>query len=98
MRANRKFTYLMTQIPPIPYIFEFIQKHGVSSDREMYGTFNMGAGFAIFLQKEEVEKAQAIIEKNNLKSWNAGIIEEGPKKVIIEPKGIVFEGETLDLR
>ena len=98
MRANRKFTYLMTQIPPIPCIFEFIQKHGVSSDREMYGTFNMGAGFAIFLQKEEVEKAQEIIEKNNLKSWNAGIIGEGPKKVIIEPKGIVFEGETLDLR
>lgn len=98
MRANINLSYLITQIPPIPPIFEFIQKHSGNSDTDMYAVFNMGAGFAIFLPTDQVEKAQNIAAKNNLKSWNAGIVQEGPRKMIIKSKNIVFEGITLDLR
>lgn len=98
MRANKDFTYLITQIPPIPPIFEFIRKHSGSSDKEMYGTFNMGAGFAIFIPSSDVKKAQEIIQKHNLKSYDAGVVQKGPKKVIIKPKNLTFEGETLNLR
>lgn len=98
MRANRNFTYLINQLPPVPSIFQFIQEHSGSSDADMYGTFNMGAGFAVYLPSDQVEKAQDIATKHNLKSWNAGTIKAGPKQVIIQPKGITFEGSTLDLR
>lgn len=98
MRANREFTYLITQIPPIPPIFQFIQENSGSSDSDMYATFNMGAGFAIFLPEDQVEKAQLISQKHNLKSWKAGYIEDGERKVIIQPKNIIFEGKTLALR
>ncbi|OGE19290.1 phosphoribosylformylglycinamidine cyclo-ligase [Candidatus Daviesbacteria bacterium RIFCSPHIGHO2_02_FULL_41_10] len=98
MRANKNFTYLITQIPSIPQIFDFIKEHSDSSDEDMYGNFNMGAGFAIYLPANQVEKAQAIAEKNNLKSWNAGVVQAGPKQVIIQPKNITFAAETLGVR
>lgn len=98
MRATREFTYLITQIPSILPIFDFIQKHSDSSDQEMYATFNMGAGFAIYLPADQIEKAQKITAEHNLKSWNAGIVQDGPKKVIIQPKTITFEAETLRVR
>ena len=98
MRANREFTYLITQTPPIPQIFNFIQKHSGNDNSEMYGNFNMGAGFAIYLPADQVEKAQSVATKLNLKSWYAGVIQDGPKKVLIQPKNITFEAETLGVR
>ncbi len=98
MRANNEFTYIITELPPTPPIFEFIQEHSGNSDREMYGYFNMGAGFAIFLPADQADKAQEIIKKNNFESWNAGRVNSGEKKVIIEPKEIIFETSSLDLR
>lgn len=98
MRANFEFTYQITQIPPIPSVFQFIQEHSGSNDEEMYATFNMGAGFAIYLPSNQVEKAMEIAKKNNLKSWNAGVVQKGEKKVVVEPKNITFETGSLGIR
>ncbi len=98
MRANKDFTYQITQIPPIPLVFNFIEEHSGSSDEEMYGNFNMGAGFAIFISVNQVEKAQSIATKHNLKSWNAGLVQMGSKQVVIPSKNIVFKAETLGVR
>lgn len=98
MRANKDFTYSITQVPAVPQIFEFIKKESDNDDYEMYGNFNMGAGFAIFLPENQVEKARAVAGKLNLKSWKAGVVEKGPKQVIIGPKNITFTAETLMVR
>lgn len=98
MRTNRNFTYLITQIPSIPIIFNFIQKHSGNNDKEMYGNFNMGSGYAIYLPADQVGNAQSIISKHNLKSWNAGVINKGPRQIIIKPKNITFAPESLNLR
>lgn len=98
MRANRDFTYQITQIPPVSPLFEFIQQQSGSSDEEMYGNFNMGAGFAIYLPSDQVEEAEGIATKNNLKSWNGGLVQAGEKQVVIEPKNISFKAETLEVR
>lgn len=98
MRANRDFTYSITQIPPVPQIFDFIQKHSENSDEEMYGNFNMGAGFAIYLPGDQIEKARGVASKLNLKSWNAGVVKTGPKKVVIEQKNTTFAADTLGVR
>lgn len=98
MRAKAEFTYSLTQIPPISPIFQFIQEHSGSSDKEMYGTFNMGAGFAIMLPANQAQKMQEIARKNNLKSYQAGEVQEGKRQVVIKPKNITFKGQTLNLR
>lgn len=98
MRAPREFTYLIDNIPEPQPVFNFIKEKSRNSDEDMYGTFNMGAGFAVFMPGECVDQAQKIATKNGFSSLNAGSVQEGPRRVVIEPKGIVFEGDTLQIR
>ena len=91
MRANRDFTYAIDKIPdPLP-IFKFIQEQSKNDDREMYGNFNMGAGFAIVVPQTHADNVQRIGREHSLTILNAGIVEEGPRQVIIKPKNnLVF--------
>ena len=98
MRANRNFSYVINEVPTPQIIFDFIQEKSGNNDEEMYGYFNMGAGFAIYLPKGQIKKAQEIISKNNFKSWNAGVVEEGARQVVIKSQNIIFKEETLNLR
>jgi len=98
MRADVSFTYRMTLVPPVAEIFNFIAQKANNDEKEMYGNFNMGAGFAIYLPAAQVKKAQGTIKKCGFQSWNAGTVEDGPKQVIIQPKNLVFQGDTLGVR
>ena len=98
MRATASFTYLMDELPPVPEIFDFIAEQTGNDEAEMYSTFNMGAGYAVYLPRHDAEKAQQITAKLGLKSWIAGVVEAGPRQVVIQPKNIVFKGESLQVR
>lgn len=98
MRANQEFTYVMNKVVPLQPLFPFIQEHSHNNDEEMYGNFNMGAGFALYLPTEHARKIEPIAKKLNLKSWIAGTVEKGPKSVVIKPKNITFSAETLGVR
>lgn len=102
MRARKNFTYRITTLPdrvgPCHRLFQKIQKVGKLSDREMYATFNMGAGFAIYLPQKDVPKVQTIAKRLGFQSWHAGIVEKGLKQVIIEPLTITFSSEDLAIR
>lgn len=98
MRARQNYTYVVEKIFEPQPIFAFIQKHANLSDGEMYGIYNMGMDYAIFLPKKDVRQAQKIICKQGFESLDAGAVEKGPRQVIIQPKNIIFKGETLDLR
>jgi len=65
----------------------------------MYGNFNMGAGFAVFIPEKDVKLAQRIAkEKYGWQSGKAGYVDRGPRQVIIRPKNLTFRGETLKVR
>ena len=98
MRAKENFTYVIEKVINPQEIFLFIQKHAGLSDEEMYGTYNMGMDYAIFLPEKDVKKTQEIISKNGFESLDAGYVEKGERQVIIEPKKIIFKSETLNLR
>lgn len=98
MRAATPFTYHIHQLPPPLPVFDFIKKHSGIDDREMYATFNMGAGFALFVPPKESLKVQKIASKHHFKSWVAGTVEAGPKSVWIEPINVIFSGEDLKVR
>jgi len=100
MRAVEPFSYVIEKIfKPLP-VFDFIQKHSGLSDKEMYGTFNMGAGFALYADKKDVKKILEICKKNKIKAIDAGYIkkEKSEKSVKILPKKIEFEGKSLKVR
>ncbi len=98
MRANRDFTYVIEKLFEPQEVFKFIQKEAGIDDVEMYQTYNMGQDYAVFVPAPDVVKAQEIISQNGFESLDAGYLEEGERKVVIKPKDIIFEGETLNLR
>ncbi len=98
MRAKEEFSYVVKSLPEVDELFEFIKEKSGMSDEDMYGTFNMGAGFAIILPKVEAGKACGIIKGTGFKAIKAGKVEPGEKQVIIKPLGITFKSESLNIR
>lgn len=98
MRARGNFTYVIEKLFDSQEVFLFIQKNANLTDDEIYQTLNMGQDYAIFVDKKDVKRSQEIIKKNKFQSIDAGYIEKGPRQVIIKPKNLTFNSETLDLR
>jgi phosphoribosylformylglycinamidine cyclo-ligase len=98
MRHPLPFSYVVDTLPTQLPIFDFIQENGPVDENEMYGNLNMGAGFAVYVPEGDVEQVIAVAEGLGLCAFNAGVIEEGDKKVVIKPKGIEFLGKSLEVR
>jgi phosphoribosylformylglycinamidine cyclo-ligase len=98
MRHPGAFTYRVTAIPPVPPVLQFMAEQANLDAKDAYGSLNMGAGFAVFVPKEDATRAVEISERLGIKAYKAGMVEEGAKQVIIEPLDITFARESLDLR
>ena len=88
----------MRRSADVPAVLKFIQQHAHQDDREAYSTLNMGAGFALFVAAGEAERTVAVAHAQGVKAWVAGRVEAGPKKLVIEPLGIEFGDDALQLR
>ncbi len=99
MRAEKDLTYVINILPEVPEEFSLIQEVSGNDDKEMYGNLNMGAGFAIYVPEKDVDIVRQIaVQNHRLTALNAGYVEDGQKRVIINPKNIIFEGKTLGVR
>lgn len=98
MRHPRNLTYRFDKIPAVPPVLAFLQKAARMSDAEAYGTFNMGAGFALFVAAEDAEKTVAVAKATGIDAIIAGKVEDGPKSVVIEPLGVTFTDADMHLR
>lgn len=98
MRHPKAFTYHVDKTPHPSPLFQSIQEHAGLSDSEMYATFNMGAGFAIFAKEKDAQKIIALAKKHTIKAWIGGRVEKGEKQVIIKPLGITYKAEDLKIR
>ncbi len=98
MRHPGAFTYRMATLPPVPPVLKFIVDSSRMDLREAYGSLNMGAGFALFLPESAVKDAVKISERQGFQAIAAGRVEAGPKQVLIDPLGIEYAGESLNLR
>jgi phosphoribosylformylglycinamidine cyclo-ligase len=58
-------------------IFEFIQKEGNISDKEMYSTFNMGIGLMIIASKDRKDSVLKALAKAGEKAVELGVVEKG---------------------
>lgn len=98
MRATEGFTYeIDTILDPQPE-FALMQSESGVDDIEMYGNFNMGVGFALFVPPSDSQKVIDIAKSVGLKAIKGGVVKAGEKQVIIQPKNITFSGESLEVR
>ena len=98
LRHPKALSYRIHTLPPIPAVLSFIQNEARLDNADAYGTLNMGAGFALFVHKEVAHQVVAVAQAQGVSAWVAGEIEAGPKRVVIEPLGVEFGGDSLSLR
>ena len=98
MRHSAELTYRIERVPSVPAVLEFLVREAGLNAREAYGTFNMGAGFALFVAAEQAERTVAVAADAGVQATIAGRVEDGPKRVLIEPLDIEYAGKSLDLR
>jgi phosphoribosylformylglycinamidine cyclo-ligase len=98
LRHTSEFTYRVKEIPSVPPVLSFIQREAKLDNTEAYGTLNMGAGFALFVEAKDAEKTAHIAHTCGVEAWVAGTVEAGPKRAIIEPVGVQYSADDLKLR
>jgi len=98
MRATSELAYVIDDIPPCPPEFLLMQELSGASDTEMYGNFNMGAGFALFAPQAAAEEIVRLATGVGLSAMIAGRVEPGQRQVVIKPKSITFSSQTLEVR
>ncbi len=98
MRHPARLTYRLHNLPEVPAVLRFIQQRAGLDNREAYGTFNMGVGFALFVPAQMASRAVAVAREAGVAAIVAGHVEAGPRRLVIEPLGIEFDGTELDVR
>jgi phosphoribosylformylglycinamidine cyclo-ligase len=98
LRHPGRFTYRIRSVPAVPPVLKFMQHHAGHDDHEAYSTLNMGAGFALFVAPEHAERTLAVAREQGVEALLAGRVEAGEKQLLVEPLGLRFGDEALQLR
>ncbi|MEO7245942.1 MAG: AIR synthase-related protein, partial [Rubrivivax sp.] len=98
LRHPAPFTYRMHTLPPVPAVLGFIQQQARLDDAEAYATFNMGAGFALYVAAADATRCVEIAQASGVAAWVAGQVESGPKQLLIDPIGVHWGADALRLR
>ena len=98
LRHPKPLRYRVHTVPHVPPVLSFIQQHAQMDDHEAYGTLNMGAGFALFVPAGQAERAVQVATEQGIAATLAGTVEAGDKELVVEPLGLRFGGDELQLR
>ena len=98
MRHPGRFTYRMHTLPEVPRVLSFMAEQAELTPADAYGTLNMGAGFALFVPAAQTAALLDICAHAGMPALLAGEVSPGPKQVLIEPLGVVFDADSLQLR
>lgn len=100
MRAPEPFIYQIDTLPELHPVFSFMQEHGPVDDHEAYGNFNMGAGFAVYVDPADSDGVIAAAKAHGIHAWVAGSVRTDgqSKRVVIKPKDLSYEGDSLGVR
>ena len=98
LRHPAEHRYRIHTVPDVPPVLRFIQQHARHDDREAYSTLNMGAGFALFVPAADAQRTAEVARAQGVKAWVAGLVEAGPKELVIDPLNLRFAADDLQLR
>ena len=69
---------------PQKKIFQLLRQWADISKEEMFGTFNMGIGMLLFVEKEDAEPIKSILKNLNEQVYEVGEVIEGNARVILQ--------------
>jgi len=91
MRPKGEFTYEIDYVPEPSSELLFLQQHGGVSDEEAYQVWNMGVGYCIYSPGQFGEVIASTAKEWGMRCYALGHVVDGPKKVMMKPKGIVYQ-------
>ncbi|HEY1688008.1 MAG TPA: AIR synthase related protein [Solirubrobacteraceae bacterium] len=97
MRPRRELTYRIEALPPVPEVLAFLIAESQMDDAAACATFNMGAGYAVYCRPGSGASVLAVAQELGFDALLAGRVQEGPRRVLLEPLGVEFDGERLEL-
>ncbi len=97
MRPVKPLTYRIDKVPEVPEVLSFLVAEAELDPHAAYSTFNMGCGYAVYCERGGGESVVEIASELGFAAFLAGHVEEGPRQVILEPLGVRFGGDELEL-
>jgi phosphoribosylformylglycinamidine cyclo-ligase len=85
------------RLPEVPEVLAFLVAESGLDPHAAYSTFNMGSGFALYCRAGGGEEIVRVARELGLEALLAGRVEAGPRQVVLEPVGVRFGGEELEL-
>jgi phosphoribosylformylglycinamidine cyclo-ligase len=100
MRLDAPFVYRVDSLPTPQPVFSFLQTAAALDDREAYGTFNMGAGFVVYVPEPQAARCVEVATQAGYQATLAGrVCRDGARKAVeLAPLGIRFEADSLQVR
>jgi phosphoribosylformylglycinamidine cyclo-ligase len=97
MRPSKPLTYRIHTLPPVPEVLAFLAEQAGLNPHQAYSTFNMGSGYAVYCEPGAGETVVGIARELGLQALVGGFVEDGPRQVIVEPVGVRYAGDELEL-
>ncbi|HEV7936812.1 MAG TPA: AIR synthase related protein [Solirubrobacteraceae bacterium] len=97
MRPARALSYRIHKLPPVPEVLAFLVEQAGLDRHAAYSTFNMGSGYAIYCSNGAATNVVEMARRLGFQAIVAGSVESGPRQVTLEPIGVHYVGEELDL-
>jgi phosphoribosylformylglycinamidine cyclo-ligase len=97
MRPPAQLRYRIERLPPVPEVLAFLVAEAGLDAHAAYSTFNMGSGYALYSRPGDGDAIVRVAESLGFEALIAGRVEEGPRSVVVEPAGVRFEGDELEL-
>jgi phosphoribosylformylglycinamidine cyclo-ligase len=97
-RIKAPVGFVIDSLPPVPPIFEVLQKLGGVDDAEMYRVFNMGVGFCLVVPDDPAVRkgVDDTLRRHGVESCRIGKVVEDPERHVWVPqKNLVGKGDSF---
>lgn len=97
MRPSKPLTYRVCELPPVPEALTFLVEQAGLDAHQAHSTFNMGCGYAVYCEPGAGDAVVAHARELGLEALVGGSVERGQRQVIVEPVGVSYAGDELEL-
>jgi phosphoribosylformylglycinamidine cyclo-ligase len=97
MRPSKPLTYRIHELPPVPEVLAFLAEQAGLNPHQAYSTFNMGSGYAVYCEAGAGKVVMELARDLGLEAVLGGSVEQGQRQVIVEPVGVRYAGDELEL-
>ena len=97
MRPAKALRYRIERLPDVPEVLSYLVEQAGLDARAAYSTFNMGVGYALYCAPGHGHALVALASELGYRAELSGVVEEGPREVVLEPVGVRYSDRELEL-